>query len=68
MMIELGDIFNKKHQMQRVFHIDSRDSVGEDGWTDELHPTPVHFIKTGRTFIDCIKQKKNADLWKCLCS
>lgn len=58
MMIELGDIFNKKHQMRRVFHIDSRDSVGQDGWTDELHPTPVHFIKTGRTFIDCIKQKK----------
>lgn len=58
MMIELGDIFNKQHEEQRIFHIDSRDSVGEGGWTDELHPTPVHFIKTGQTFIDCIKQKK----------
>lgn len=58
MMIELGDIFNKRHQEQRIFHIDSRDSVGKDGWTDELHPTPVHFIKIGQTFIDCIKRNK----------
>ena len=59
MMIELGDTFNKRHGEQRIFHVDSRDSVGENGWTDELHPTPVHFIKTGQTFIDCIKNKKN---------
>jgi hypothetical protein len=58
MMIELGDIFNKRHQEQRIFHIDSRDSVGKNGWTDELHPTPVHFIKIGQTFIDCIKRNK----------
>jgi hypothetical protein len=54
MMIELGQIFNEKHGKQRVFHIDSRDSVGENGWADELHPLPAKFIKIGQTFIDCI--------------
>ena len=58
MMIEIGTLFNESHPQPRMFHIDSRDSVGEKGWADELHPRPVHFIKTGQTFIDCIKQQK----------
>jgi hypothetical protein len=56
-MIELGQIFNEKHGKQRVFHIDSRDSVGENGWADELHPLPAKFIKIGQTFIDCINHE-----------
>ena len=56
MMIEMGSFFNALQPKPRVYHIDSRDSVGEDGWTDELHPRPAHFIKTGKTFINCIKQ------------
>ena len=58
MMIEIGTLFNESRPQPRMFHIDSRDSVGEKGWADELHPRPVHFIKTGQTFIDCIKQQK----------
>jgi hypothetical protein len=57
MMIEMGVIMNKGQANPRVFHVDSRDSVGKNGWADELHPRPVHFIKTGQTFIDCIKQQ-----------
>jgi len=57
MMIEIGSLFNKTGT--RVFHIDSRDSVGENGWADELHPRPLHFIKTGKTFVECIKQIKD---------
>jgi len=58
MMIEMGTILNARQSKPRIFHVDSRASVGKKGWADELHPTPVHFIKTGRTFIDCIKQTK----------
>ena len=58
MMIEMGGIFNETLPESRVFHIDSRDSVGKNGCADELHPRPIHFIKTGQTFIDCIKQEK----------
>jgi hypothetical protein len=58
MMIEIGTLFNESQPKPRVFHIDSRESVGKNGWADELHPRPVHFIKTGQTFIDCIKQQK----------
>ncbi len=58
MMIEMGSLFNALQPRPRVFHIDSRDSVGKDGWADELHPRPVHFIKTGQTFVDCIKQTR----------
>jgi hypothetical protein len=56
MMIEIGSLFNKTGT--RVFHIDSRESVGEKGWADELHPRPAHFIKIGQTFINCIKQER----------
>jgi hypothetical protein len=56
MMIEMGNIFNQDQPAPKVFHIDSRGSVKKNGWTDELHPRPSHFIKTGKTFIDCIKQ------------
>ncbi len=58
MMIEIGSLFNALQPRPRVFHIDSRDSVGKDGWVDELHPRPVHFIKTGQTFVNCIKQDR----------
>ena len=58
MMIEMGTILNARQAEPRVFHVDSRESVGKKGWADELHPRPVHFIKTGQTFIDCIKQTR----------
>ena len=59
MMIEMGTLFNEGEPSARVFHIDSRESVGEKGWADELHPRPLHFLKTGKTFVECIKQIKN---------
>lgn len=59
MMIEMGTLFNAGRSPARVFHIDSRESVGKNGWADELHPRPAHFIKTGKTFVECIKQIKN---------
>lgn len=58
MMINTGEVFCKIPGLEEsIFHIDSRDSVGEDGWTDELHPLPENFRNTGRTFIDCINGK-----------
>lgn len=58
MMICTGDLFCKMPGVgNKVFHVDSRGSVGENGWTDELHPLPKHFRMTGRTFIDCINAK-----------
>ncbi|HEV2480896.1 MAG TPA: hypothetical protein VGS79_14570 [Puia sp.] len=63
MMIQTGAYFNKTTR-GRVFHIDSRGSVGENGWTDELHAQPPHFINTGKVFAYCIRdaedQHKNA--------
>lgn len=53
MMIHTGDLFCQLAG-KRVFHIDSRGSVGPDGWADELHPLPENFCRTGQTFIDCI--------------
>lgn len=52
MMIDIGYCFNQ--QERRVFHIDSRYSVGKDGWTDELHALPKHFLNTGRVFSYCM--------------
>lgn len=52
MMIDVGRCFNKN--APRVFHIDSRYSVGPLGWTDELHAQPKHFLNTGRVFSYCI--------------
>ncbi|MCR8560380.1 hypothetical protein KXD93_22190 [Mucilaginibacter sp. BJC16-A38] len=58
MMIKTGDLFCQMPKVgNRVFHIDSRGSVGEKGWTDELHPLPEHFRNTGRAFVDCINGK-----------
>jgi hypothetical protein len=57
MMINMGDIMNRKYP-NSVFHIDSRMSVGENGWTDELHPRPEHFLKTGNVFVGCINGKQ----------
>jgi hypothetical protein len=55
MMIENGKLFCAMPNVgNRVFHIDSRGAVGENGWTDELHPLPENFKRIGRTFIDCI--------------
>jgi len=54
MMIETGQIFQRQAGYNCVFHIDSRDAIGDDGWTDELHPLPENFKKTGKAFIDCI--------------
>lgn len=54
-MIETGEVFSRVPGLENsVCHIDSRGSVGKDGWTDELHPKPEHFQATARTFIDCI--------------
>ncbi|WP_343692665.1 hypothetical protein [Chitinophaga sp.] len=58
MMIDVGNEFCTESD-KRVFHIDSRGSVGDSGWSDELHPLPIHFHRTGQTFIDCIRQKPN---------
>jgi len=63
MMIETGAALNKI-KPGSVFHIDSRGSIGDDGWTDELHAQPPHFINTGKVFSFCIHdaehQHKNA--------
>jgi hypothetical protein len=54
MMIWTGAQFNRLYP-NSVFHIDSRGSVGDDGWTDELHPRATHFLTTGGVFVNCIK-------------
>lgn len=59
MMIQTGACFNEINAQnpsgrKRVCHIDSRGSIGKDGWTDELHAHPCHFINTGRVFSYCI--------------
>ena len=61
MMIDVADHFNKniiqgKQQKNehRVFHIDGRGIVPDNGWTDELHPTPRYFKKVASLFIKCI--------------
>lgn len=57
MMIDMGKFFNEVRGLgDRVYHIDSRNSVGEKGWSDELHPRPRQFMKTGTAFVECIKQ------------
>lgn len=53
MMIEMNVYFNTADEL-KVMHIDSRGSIGEDGWTDELHPLPQHFMNTGNVFVDCL--------------
>jgi hypothetical protein len=57
MMIYTGQELNKKFGGNFVFHIDSRGSVGRDGWADELHPKPRHFMRTGEAFVACIKNE-----------
>lgn len=47
MVIDIGRCFNTDKE-KRVLHIDSRNSLGEHGWTDELHARPRHFIQTGK--------------------
>lgn len=60
MMIFTGDLFCQMPDIgDRVFHIDARGAVGADGWSDELHPLPVHFKNVGRTFVDCIRGRKS---------
>ncbi|MEE1944677.1 hypothetical protein VRU48_06130 [Pedobacter sp. KR3-3] len=54
MMIEVGELFQGIAGYDCVFHIDSRGAVGDEGWTDELHPLPENFKKTGACFIQCI--------------
>jgi hypothetical protein len=56
MMISTGAYFNNLLP-QSVFHIDSRGSVGKNGWTDELHALPEHFMRTGKVFIHCIRKE-----------
>lgn len=53
MMIDIGRLFIKRDQYN-VYHIDSRGSVGEHGWVDELHVKPKHAMKIGDVFIKCI--------------
>lgn len=61
MMIDIGHIFTDEKKMPgRVFHIDARESVGHNGWTDELHPNAEHFIKIGKVFKQCIKDPSAA--------
>lgn len=54
MMIEVGEVFQGIAGYDCVFHIDSRGAVGDKGWTDELHPLPENFKRTGASFIQCI--------------
>jgi len=57
MMIHTGAIFNTVEQDNiRVFHIDSRGAIGNEGWTDELHPLPENFKRVGQAYIDCINE------------
>lgn len=59
MMIHTGKIFNEKKGLgDTVYHIDSRESVGEKGWSDELHPLPQKFRQTAATIAYCINQRK----------
>lgn len=60
MMIEMSrDVFGKSPTLKgRLFHIDCRTCIGEKGWTDELHPISEHFMKIGRVFVDCIKERR----------
>ncbi len=61
MMIDIGHIFTDDKKMPgRVFHIDARESVGDSGWTDELHPKAENFMKIGRVFKQCIKDPASA--------
>lgn len=57
MMIDTGNQF-KSHGVSTVFHIDSREFVGEKGWTDELHPKPAKQISIGEVFVKCINGEK----------
>jgi hypothetical protein len=54
MMIEMGTLLNSEQGRSAVSHIDSRGSVSEKGWADELHPLPKHFMRTAEVFIQCI--------------
>ncbi len=60
MMIYTGGLFNGP-DTTKVFHIDSRGSVGDNGWTDELHPRPRHFMRTGKAFVHCIRGNRAPD-------
>jgi hypothetical protein len=60
MMIKTGDLFCKIPGLENsVYHVDSRGAIGEDGWTDELHPLPQNFKRVGETFIKCINHEPN---------
>jgi hypothetical protein len=62
MMIETGEVFEKMAGYKCVFHIDSRGAVGENGWTDELHPLPGQFKKIAAAFVRCINDKSPSQL------
>lgn len=55
MMIDIGTLVNRE-DCCFVSHIDSRGSLGRNGWADELHPMPAGFIKTGDLFVACINK------------
>jgi hypothetical protein len=57
MMIDTGKLFNSLYP-GAVYHIDARGTVGEKGWTDELHPKPVKFMQIAEEFIHCIRRDK----------
>jgi len=57
MMIDTGNLFNKIYPGS-VYHIDSRGTVGEEGWADELHPKPAKFMQIAEEFIHCIRRDK----------
>jgi hypothetical protein len=58
MVIDVGRCFNTD-KVKRVLHIDSRNSLGKNGWTDELHARPKHFIQTGKVMSFAIHDKGN---------
>ncbi len=55
MMVEIGRECNTNDK-KSVFHVDCRDTVGEKGWTDELHALPIHFKKIANVFNGCIRE------------
>lgn len=60
MMIRTGDLFCQIPGLENsVYHVDSRGAMGKNGWTDELHPLPQNFKRTGQTFTDCINRVEN---------
>lgn len=45
-----------------IFHIDSRGTLQENDWADELHPTSQGFKQISQTYIRCINGETSRDV------